>query len=111
MSKPEKKSSRARPGDNGLSPEELKSFSSDYERAFARCDDLSGGARAELARRLKNAKCQLAFEELLDDFDDLESVNFRVLWFDRLEELKAAECWWHYSVLKRKAAEYLKYRV
>jgi len=53
-------------------------------------------------------KCRKLYRELKKDIADLESVNFRELWFDRLEILKKNGCWWHYSVLKRKAKDYMQ---
>jgi len=53
-------------------------------------------------------KCQKLYRELKADMPDLDSVNFRSLWFSRLNLLKESGCWWHYSVLLRKGRDYLK---
>jgi len=53
-------------------------------------------------------RCRRLYRELKEDIADLESDNFRKLWFERLDILKKAGCWWHYAVLKRKAREYIQ---
>jgi len=53
-------------------------------------------------------ECKRLYRELKEDIADLESDNFRKLWFERLDILKKAGCWWHYAVLKRKARDYMR---
>jgi hypothetical protein len=55
----------------------------------------------------KKEHCQKLYRELKSDFGDLDSAAFRGHWFSRAQQLKEAGCWWHYSVLKRKAKDYL----
>lgn len=53
-------------------------------------------------------ECKALYRELKMDFGDLDSLNFRVLWFERAYRLKERGCFWHYSVLMRKAKDYKK---
>lgn len=56
----------------------------------------------------KKEKCQELYRKLKNDMGDLESITFRCLWFERVQQLKEAGCWWHYSVLMRKAKDFKK---
>ena len=53
-------------------------------------------------------ECKKLYRSLKNDIEDLESSNFRGLWFERVHRLKENGCWWHYSILMRKGREYLE---
>ena len=53
-------------------------------------------------------ECKALYRELKRDFGDLDSVNFKELWFVRARALKERGCFWHYAVLIRKSRDYLK---
>jgi hypothetical protein len=53
-------------------------------------------------------ECKRLYAELLRDIGDLESVSFRENWLSRLDHLRELGCWWHYSLLRRRATLYPK---